>query len=75
MVSLVTVSTQFNLIPCGASLEPELIPPGASIEHNRIPSGASLEPDLIPPGASIPPNGIPCYRVDTVQPYSIWRVT
>ena len=64
MVSLVTVSTQFNLIPSGASLEPDLIPPGASIE-----------PDLIPHGASIPPNGIPCYRVDTVHPYSIWRVT
>ena len=64
MVSLLTVSTQFNLIPSGASLEPDLIPPGAS-----------LESDFIPPGASIPPNGIPSYRVDTVLPYSIWRVT
>ena len=57
------------------SLQPDLIPPGASFEPDLIPAGASLESDLIPPGASIPPNGIPCYRVDTVQPYSIWRVT
>ena len=64
MVSLLNVSLQFNLIPSGASLEPDLIP-----------ACASIEPDLIPPGASISPNGIPSYRVDTVQPYYIWRVT
>ena len=75
MVSLLTVSTQFYLIPSGASLEPDLIPPGALLEPDLIPAGALIEPDLIPPGASIPPNGIPSYRVDTVQPYSIWRVT
>ena len=61
MVSLLTVSTQFYLIPFGASLEPDLIP-----------AGASIEPDLISPGASISPNNIPSYRVETVNPYSIW---
>ena len=58
-----------------ASLEPDLISAGAFRKPDLIPAGASLEPDLITPGASIPPNGIPSYRVDTVLPYSIWRVT
>ena len=75
MVSLLTVSTQFYLIPFGASLEPDLIPPGPFRKPDLISAGTSIEPDLIPPGASISPNGIPSYRVDTVQPYSIWHVT
>ena len=44
MVSLVTVSTQFNLIPSGASLEPDLIPPGASLQSDLIPPGAYESP-------------------------------
>ena len=50
MVSLLTVSTQFNLIPSGASLEPDLIPPGAFRDSDLISAGTSIEPDLIPPG-------------------------
>ena len=42
MVSLLTVSTQFNLIPSGASLEPDLIPACASLEPDLITAGASL---------------------------------
>ena len=36
MVSLLTESTQFNLIPSGASIEPDLIPPGTSLEPDLI---------------------------------------
>ena len=47
MVSLLTVSTQFFLIPSGASLEPDLFPPGAFREPDLLSAGASIEPDLI----------------------------